>query len=118
MVSVEDWSSRRDLILASLLEGPRSPKELAELTGSRRAEVETLLVSLKASGLVREEEVRGLLRRRTVYWLTEEGMREAREARERLERIAEEIGATERKEAPLYSQSKVYNAVSDQRISS
>jgi len=88
---MEDWSSRRDLILASLLEGPRSLKELAELTGLRRAEVEMVLVSLKAAGLVREEEARGLLRRRTVYLLTEEGMREAREARRRLEQIADEI---------------------------
>jgi DNA-binding MarR family transcriptional regulator len=88
---MEDWSSRRDLILAALLEGPRSLKELAELTGLRRAEVEMVLVSLKASGLVMEEEVRGLLRRRTVYLLTEEGMREAREARRRLELIADEI---------------------------
>jgi len=87
---MEDWSSRRDLILASLLEGPRSPKELAELTGLRRTEVEMVLVSLKAAGLVMEE-VRGLLRRRTVYLLTEEGMREAREARRRLELIADEI---------------------------
>ena len=77
--------------MAALLEGPKSPKELAEITGMRRSEVEVVLVSLRASGLVREEEVRGLLRRRTVYLLTEEGMREAREARRRLELIADEI---------------------------
>jgi DNA-binding MarR family transcriptional regulator len=88
---MEDWSSRRGLILAVLLEGPKSPKELAEVTGMRRPEVEMVLVSLRAAGLVSEEEVKGLLRRKTVYRLTEEGIREAQEARKRLERVAEEI---------------------------
>jgi DNA-binding MarR family transcriptional regulator len=88
---MEDWSSRRDLILVALLEGPKSPKELAEVTGMRRPEVEMALVSLRAAGLVVEEEVKGLLRRKTVYRLTEEGIREAQEARKRLERVAEEI---------------------------
>jgi DNA-binding MarR family transcriptional regulator len=88
---MEDWSSRRDLILVALLEGPKSPKELAEFTGMRRPEVEMALVSLRAAGLVVEEELKGLLRRKTVYRLTEEGIREAQEARKRLERVAEEI---------------------------
>jgi DNA-binding MarR family transcriptional regulator len=88
---MEDWSSRRDLILVALLEGPKSPRELAEVTGMRRPEVEMVLVSLRAAGLVVEEEVKGLLRRKTVYRLTEEGIREAQEARKRLERVAEEI---------------------------
>ncbi len=88
---MEDWSSRRDLILVALLEGPRSLKELADITRMKGSEVEMALVTLKASALVREEEVRGLLRRRTVYSLTEEGRREALEARKRLERIADKI---------------------------
>ena len=88
---MEDWSSRRDLILVALLEGPKSSKELAEFTGMRRPEVEMALVSLRAAGLVVEEEVKGLLRRKTVYRLTEEGIREAQEARKRLKRVAEEI---------------------------
>jgi DNA-binding MarR family transcriptional regulator len=88
---MEDWSSRRDLILVALLEGPNSSKELAEFTGMRRPEVEMALVSLRAAGLVVETEVKGLLRRKTVYRLTEEGIREAQEARKRLERVAEEI---------------------------
>ncbi len=78
-------------MLVSLLEGPKSLKELAEVTGMRTSEVEMTLVALKAAALVKEEEVKGLLRRKTVYRLTEEGMKEALEARKRLERIAEEI---------------------------
>ena len=57
----------------------------------RRPEVEMALVSLRAAGLVVEEEVKGFLRRKTVYRLTEEGIKEAQEARKRLERVAEEI---------------------------
>ncbi len=70
---MEERPSQRDLILAALLEGPKSLRELAEITGIRRPEVEMTLVGLRAEALVREEEVRGLLRRRTVYRLTEEG---------------------------------------------
>ncbi len=91
MTPMENWSSRRDMILVALLEGPRSLKELAEITGMKGSDVEMTLVALKAAALVKEEEVKALLRRKTVYRLTEEGMKEALEARKRLERIADEI---------------------------
>jgi hypothetical protein len=50
-----------------------------------------LSVTVESTKTVVKEEVKGLLRRKTVYRLTEEGIREAQEARKRLERVAEEI---------------------------
>ncbi|MEN3047491.1 MAG: helix-turn-helix domain-containing protein [Candidatus Caldarchaeales archaeon] len=91
MSAQEDWTTRRSLVLAALLEGPVTAAEVADRTGLRRSEVESALISLEAAGLVASQEVKGFLRRRTVYSLTERGRNEAEAARRDLERVAEEI---------------------------
>lgn len=91
VTAMEGWASRRDVVLVALLEGPRTSGELARVTGLKGSELEMTLVSLEAAGLVRRQEVRGLLRRKTVYSLTEEGRQAAEEARIRIERVAEEV---------------------------
>lgn len=78
-------------MLVALTDGPLTAAEVANRTGLQRSDVESALISLEASGLVSSQEAKGFLRRRTVYSLTERGMREAEEARRELERVAEEI---------------------------
>ncbi|MEM2858568.1 MAG: winged helix-turn-helix transcriptional regulator, partial [Nitrososphaerota archaeon] len=88
---MEGWAIRRDLVLVALLEGPKTLSELSRVTGLSRSELEATLLSLKVAGLVLEQEARGLIRRKTVYSLTEQGRKEAKEARSRIERIAQEV---------------------------
>ncbi|MCS7117830.1 MAG: hypothetical protein NZ957_03490 [Thaumarchaeota archaeon] len=91
MTSSEDWRAKRNLVLVALLEGQKSASDIASRTGLQRFEVEATLLSLAASGLVREQEVKGLFTRKTVYSLTELGTREAEAAKRELEKVAEEI---------------------------
>ncbi|MCS7095049.1 MAG: hypothetical protein NZ988_04490 [Thaumarchaeota archaeon] len=91
MTNQEDWRSKRGLVLASLLQGPLTSSEITNLTGLERSEVEAILLSLAATRMVEEREMKGLLRKKTVYSLTELGRQEAEAAKRELERVATEI---------------------------
>jgi len=87
-------------VLVALAEGAETPDELAELLRVDRDSIVKVLEQLEAKGLVKKER-KGLIFKKTVYRLTEEGYEALEEASRKLREAAkelEELGKRLRKE--------------------
>ena len=78
-------------VLVAITKGADSLGKIAGFTGLSKNEVESILLSLKIAGLVDSREVKGLFRRRTVYYLTEKGVEEVERIKEKLREVGKDI---------------------------
>ena len=86
-----DLDSKHTHVLLAISQGANTVGKISNATGLDKQDVESILLSLKIAGLIDSSEVKGFLRRKTVYYLTERGKDELRAIKERLSEMGRNI---------------------------